>query len=204
MYAYEAFSEGARMTTLSICVYCGSSNSAAPAYLDLATRFGQACAQRGYRLVYGGGGVGLMGRAARGAHEAGGEVLGIMPHFLARQEIVYRDVRHILVETMHERKKILFDESHAFVVLPGGIGTLEEAVETLSWRRLNLHTKPVIFLAEDDFWQPFFALIAHTVEANFTPPAINDAMLAANCIEDCFAAIEQRTSMGPPIKLIPG
>lgn len=191
------------MTPLSLCVYCGSSNTATPAHLDLATHFGQACAQRGYRLVYGGGRVGLMGRAASAAHEAGGDVLGVMPNFLARQEIVYRDVRHIMVETMHERKKIMFEESHAFVVLPGGIGTLEEAIETLSWRRLNLHTKPVIFLAEDDFWQPFFALIAHTVRTNFTPPAIDEAMLAAATIEDCFAAIEQRVSATqPPKRLI--
>lgn len=189
------------MIPLSICVYCGSSNTAALAHLDLATRFGQACAQRGYRLVYGGGRVGLMGRAASAAHEAGGDVLGVMPNFLARQELVYRDVRHIMVETMHERKKILFDESHAFVVLPGGIGTLEEAIETLSWRRLNLHNKPMVFLSEDDFWQPFFALISHTVETNFTPKAIDDAMLAANSIEDCFAAIEQRTATLPPSRL---
>lgn len=192
------------MIPLSICVYCGSSNTAAPEHLDLAGRFGQACAQRGYRLVYGGGRVGLMGRAASAAHEASGDVLGVMPNFLARQEIVYRDVRHVMVETMHERKKIMFDESHAFVVLPGGIGTLEEAVETLSWRRLNLHSKPVVFLAEDDFWQPFFALIDHTVRTNFTPMAIEEAMLAASSIEECFAAIESRTSARPPSRLLPG
>lgn len=185
------------MPQLSICVYCGSSNEAAPAYLDLATRFGAACAQRGYRLVYGGGRVGLMGRAASAAHTAGGDVLGVMPNFLAKREIVYREVRHVMVETMHERKKLMFDESDAFVVLPGGIGTLEEAVETLSWRRLQLHEKPMVFLSEDDFWAPLFALIAHTVEARLSPPDIAETMLAANSIPDCFAAIEARLPSPP-------
>jgi len=180
------------MSKLSICVYCGSSNEAAPDYLSLASRFGAACAARGYRLVYGGGRVGLMGRAASAAHETGGEVLGVMPNFLARREIVYREVRHVMVETMHERKRIMFDESDAFVVLPGGIGTLEEAVETLSWRRLELHQKPVVFLSEDGFWDPFVQLIAHTVEARLTPPSLAQSILACSTIEECFAAIEAR------------
>jgi len=173
----------------SVCVYCGSSETTKPEYLDLATRFGRALAQRGLRMVYGGGAVGLMGRSARAAHEAGGDVLGIMPRFLERREIVYGDVPHRMVDTMHERKMIMFEESDAFVVLPGGIGTLEEAVETLSWRRLDLHKKPVVFLSEDDFWAPFFALMQHTIEAKLTPASFNDAVAYARSIEDCFAAL---------------
>jgi len=176
----------------SVCVYCGSSNSTRPAYLDLATRFGQALAARKIRMVYGGGGVGLMGRAARAAQAAGGEVLGVMPRFLASREIVLEEVPHVMVDTMHERKRILFDESDAFVVLPGGIGTLEEVVETLSWRRLDLHTKPVVFLSEDDFWEPFFHLIQHTIDANLTPASFLDAMLHANSVNDCLDALEAR------------
>src|ERR1700741_5429999 len=125
----------------SVCVYCGSSDATKPEYLDLASRFGAALAARGLRLVYGGGAVGLMGRCARAAHEAGGQVLGVMPRFLERREITYEAVQHRMVDTMHERKHIMFEESDAFVVLPGGVGTLEEAVETLSWARLNLHAK---------------------------------------------------------------
>ena len=173
----------------SVCVYCGSSETTKPEYLDLATRFGAALAANGLRLVYGGGAVGLMVRCARAAHEAGGEVLGIMPRFLERREIVYADVPHRMVDTMHERKHIMFEESDAFVVLPGGIGTLEEAVETLSWRRLDLHKKPVVFLSEDDFWAPFFTLMQHTIDANLTPAAFNDAVAYARTIEDCFAAL---------------
>lgn len=173
----------------SVCVYCGSSNTTKPEYLDLASRFGAALAARGIRLVYGGGAVGLMGRCAKAAHEAGGAVLGIMPRFLERREITYQDVPHRMVETMHERKHIMFEESDAFVVLPGGIGTLEEAVEMLSWKRLDLHRKPVVFLSEDGFWAPFFALIEHTVETNLTPASFRDAVVDANSVEECFAAL---------------
>jgi len=176
----------------SVCVYCGSSETTKPEYLDLAARFGEALAKRGLRLVYGGGAVGLMGRCAKAAHAAGGDVLGIMPRFLERREIVYADVPHRMVETMHERKFIMFEESDAFVVLPGGIGTLEEAVETLSWRRLDLHKKPVVFLSEDNFWTPFFILMQHTIDANLTPAAFHDAVVDAHSIEECFAALEAR------------
>lgn len=174
----------------SVCVYCGSSNTTKPEYLDLATRFGAALAARGIRLVYGGGAVGLMGRVARAAHEAGGDVLGIMPRFLERREITFEAVPHRMVDTMHERKHIMFEESDAFVVLPGGIGTLEEAVETLSWRRLDLHHKPIIFLSEDGFWTPFFALIQHTVDAQLTPANINQSVFDTASIEECFAVLE--------------
>jgi uncharacterized protein (TIGR00730 family) len=174
----------------SVCVYCGSSETTKPEYLDLATRFGAALAQRKLRLVYGGGAVGLMGRCARAAHEAGGEVLGIMPRFLERREITYQDVPHRMVDTMHERKHIMFEESDGFVVLPGGIGTLEEAVETMSWRRLDLHRKPVVFLSEDDFWAPLFALLQHTVTANLTPANFSETVANVSSIEDCFTALE--------------
>ncbi len=173
----------------SVCVFCGSSNTTKPAYLDLATRFGAALAGRGLRLVYGGGAVGLMGRVAKAVHEGGGEVLGIMPRFLERREITYEEVPHQMVDTMHERKHIMFNESDAFVVLPGGIGTLEEAVEVLSWRRLDLHRKPIVFLSEDGFWAPFFTLMQHTVDANLTPASYADSVVNASSVEECFAAL---------------
>ncbi len=176
----------------SVCVYCGSSETTEPDYLDLATRFGQALAARGLRLVYGGGSIGLMGRCAKAAFAAGGDVLGVMPRFLERREIVLEAVPHRMVDTMHERKHLMFEESDAFVVLPGGIGTLEEAVETLSWARLGLHTKPMAFLSEDDFWAPFFALMEHTVAANLTPASFRDAVTYVRSIEECFAALEGR------------
>jgi uncharacterized protein (TIGR00730 family) len=173
----------------SICVYCGSSETTKPEYLDLATRCGKELARRGLRLVYGGGSIGLMGRCAKAAHEAGGDVLGGMPRFLERREIVLDSVPHRMVDTMHERKLIMFEESEAFIVLPGGIGTLEEAVETLSWRRLDLHRKPVVFLSEDDFWAPFFTLMKHTIDAKLTPASFNEAVVYTRSIEECLAAL---------------
>lgn len=173
----------------SVCVYCGSSESTLPAYHDLATRFGEALAKNNLRMVYGGGSIGLMGRSAKAAHAAGGEVLGVMPRFLERREIILDTVPHRMVDTMHERKMIMFEESDAFVVLPGGIGTLEEAVETLSWRRLDLHKKPVVFLSEDDFWAPFFTLIQHTIDTKLTPASFSDSLQNTNSIEECLAAL---------------
>lgn len=178
----------------AICVYCGSSETTRPDYLDLAGRVGAALAGRGLRMIYGGGSIGLMGRAAKACHGAGGDVLGIMPRFLARKEIVLEDVPHRMVETMHERKHIMFVESDAFLVLPGGIGTLEEAIEMLSWRRLELHQKPIVFLAEDDFWAPLFHLLQHTIDANLTPPAFRDVLLHASSVDDALAAIEARVT----------
>jgi hypothetical protein len=160
----------------SITVYCGSANNVDRAYLDLARRLGVAIARRGWRLVYGGGDVGLMGETARAAHAGGAKVLGVMPRFLQSLEGVLDSVEHRLVDTMHERKQILFDEADAFVVLPGGIGTLEEAVETLSWAKLSLHRKPMAFLSENGYWAPFFHLTDHMIEGGFVPASFRDLM----------------------------
>lgn len=134
---------------------------------------------------------GLWAAAHGRCTQPGGEVLGVMPRFLANREIVFDAVPHRMVDTMHERKIIMFNEADAFIVLPGGIGTLEEAVEMLSWRRLDLHAKPVVFLAEDDFWTPFFHLIQHTIDANLTPATFNDAIVHSHSVEQCFAALEK-------------
>src|SRR5258705_1594808 len=177
-----------QLTVRSVCVYCGSSESTNPAYHELATRFGAALAKRGLRMVYGGGSVGLMGRCAEAARAGGADVLGVMPRFLEAREIPLADVPHRMVDTMHERKMVMFQESDAFVVLPGGIGTLEEAVEVLSWRRLDLHDKPVIFLSEDDFWAPFFELVPHTIEAKLTPASFAHAYTHVPPPDACFTA----------------
>jgi uncharacterized protein (TIGR00730 family) len=132
----------------SVTVYCGSSNHVDPKYLDLARRLGAAIARRSWRLVYGGGNVGLMGQVAVSAHESGGKVLGVMPHFLRELEGVLEGVETRYTDNMHQRKQALLDEADALVVLPGGIGTLEEAVETLSWAKLSLHRKPMAFLSD--------------------------------------------------------
>jgi uncharacterized protein (TIGR00730 family) len=170
----------------SICVYCGSSNKADPRFLQLATDMGTLMAQRGIRLVYGGGNVGLMGASSRAAHAAGGDVLGIMPHFLTKWEQPNSAFETRMVDTMHERKWGLFAESDAFIVLPGGIGTLEEVVETLSWRRLELHTKPVVFV-DRVFWQPFVDMIEESIETHFTPSAFRESF---GCVDTPAEALD--------------
>ena len=166
----EGTAAGDRPGRLSVCLFCGSSEGVDPAFMAAARAFGRILASEGVRLVYGGGGIGLMGAAARGAQGAGGAVLGVMPEFLRRQELLYDEVETVVVRTMHERKRIMFEQSDAFAVFPGGVGTLEEVVELLSWRRLELHAKPIVFLDHRGFWRSFFELIRHTAEAGFSPP----------------------------------
>jgi uncharacterized protein (TIGR00730 family) len=149
------------------------------------------------RLVYGGGGVGLMGACARGAHLAGGKVLGVMPAFLQDRERLYDAVETLIVDSMHERKMIMFEEADAFVVLPGGIGTLEEVVELMSWRRLELHRKPIVFLSPDGFWDPLFRLIDHTIAQNLTPSWFNATWASVTTPQEVLPAIRGLLVSGP-------
>ena len=174
----------------SVCLFCGSSEGADPAYMAAARDFGRATAEAGWRFVYGGGGVGLMGAAARAAHEAGGRVVGVMPAFLRSRERLFDDVETVVVTSMHERKQLMYDESDAFVVAPGGIGTLEEIVELLSWKRLDLHSKPVIFLNIDGFWDTLFAVMEHSVKAGMTPAAFLRAWTVADTVEEAMIQLE--------------
>ena len=179
----------------SVCVYCGASSEVRPDYIALAEKLGRELAKRDIRLVYGGGGVGLMGACARAAHESAGDVLGIMPRFLLTKEMIYEDVEHRIVEDMHTRKQMMFEESDAFIVLPGGIGTLEEAVEILSWARLGLHAKPMAFLDEDGFWTPFFELMRHIIDGKFTPESFREALVHSNTPEKAIDALCDRIVM---------
>jgi uncharacterized protein (TIGR00730 family) len=173
----------------SVCVFCGSSDAADPAFLDAARQMGVALAASSLRLVYGGGGVGLMGACARAAHDAGGRVLGIIPTFLIGKERALDTVETVVVQSMHERKIMMFERSDGFVVLPGGIGTLEEIVELLSWRRLDLHAKPVVFYNPRDFWRPLFDLFQHTVDENLTPAGFMGSWTSVDRVEDIIPAL---------------
>ena len=168
----------------SVCLFCGSSDRSDPAYTVAAQEFGAQTAAAGWRLVYGGGGVGLMGASARSAHEAGGRVLGVMPGFLRSRERLFDDVETLVVTSMHERKQLMYDQSDVFVVAPGGIGTLEEAIELLSWKRLDLHAKPVIFLNLNGFWNDLLAMIRHNVDEGMTPPSFLYAYDVADSVAD--------------------
>ncbi len=176
----------------SICVYCGASNEVRPSYIRLAEGLGRELSKQDLRLVYGGGGVGLMGACARAAHESAGDVLGIMPKFLLTKEMIYEDVETRIVPDMHTRKQMMFDESDAFIVLPGGIGTLEEAVEILSWARLGLHAKPMAFLDEDGFWAPFFELMDHIIDGKFTPASFRATLVHCSTPEEAIDALRTR------------
>jgi len=176
----------------SICVFCGSSPGRDPKHMKLATATGKAIAARGYRLVYGGGGLGLMGATARAVHQAGGDVLGVMPDFLRDVEKTLQEVEHIFVPNMHDRKIIMYEEADGFIVLPGGIGTLEEAIEILSWMRLNLHAKPVVFLDDTDYWKPFMEGIAHIIMEGFTPESFADDVLSAETPKTALDKIEDK------------
>ena len=175
----------------SVCLFCGSSNAADPDYLQAAADLGRTLAAENVRLVYGGGGVGLMGAAAKACHAAGGRVLGVMPDFLRTREILYDDVETIVVQNMHQRKALFLQESDAFVVMPGGVGTLEEIVEVLSWRRLDLHRKPIVFVNLKGFWDRYFELMAQTVEQKFTPSWVPDTWRSVDRVEDVLAAVRQ-------------
>jgi uncharacterized protein (TIGR00730 family) len=146
----------------SICVYCGSGKGLSPAYAVAARKLGKALADANIRLVYGGGSLGLMGEVAKSVLGAGGTVTGIIPEFLGAKEKMLKDVDElIIVEDMHVRKRLMFERSDAFVALPGGIGTLEELVEQLTWSQLGRHTKPIVVANIEGFWTPFLDLLAH-------------------------------------------
>ncbi len=179
----------------SVCLFCGSSETVRPEYLAAARAFGEATARAGWRLVYGGGGVGLMGASARAAHEAGGRVLGVMPGFLRSRERLFDEVETLVVQSMHERKTIMYDQSDAFVVAPGGVGTLEEAIEVLSWKRLDLHAKPVIFLNINGFWDTLLAAMEHGIEEGLTPASFRQAWIVCNTVEEAMEAVRHADDM---------
>jgi uncharacterized protein (TIGR00730 family) len=186
---------------LSVCLFCGASDAADLAYLTAATQFGVATATEGVRLVYGGGGVGLMGAAARAAHQSGGDVLGVMPAFLRRHEMLLDEVETLIVPNMHDRKRIMFEQSDAFAVFPGGIGTLEEVVELISWRRLELHRKPIVFLNQNGFWDRFFHLIDHTVDKRLSPDWIASTWGVVDHVWEVLPEIRRRLNaehLSPP------
>ena len=167
----------------SICVYCGSRTGTDPLLRDAAETFGRLIAQAGVKLVYGGGRVGLMGVMADAALAAGGKVVGIIPEHLNSIEL------HV-VQSMHERKNLMFELSDAFVILPGGIGTLDEAFEIITWRQLHLHDKPVILVDCAGYWQPFLDMIDHIITRGFAAPSIRKLFDVVNRVEDVIPALK--------------
>ncbi|MBV6656688.1 MAG: TIGR00730 family Rossman fold protein [Devosiaceae bacterium] len=152
----------------SICVYCGSRSGRNPSYQQAATLLGGEIAANHLRLVYGGGSVGLMGTVARACLDAGGEVTGVIPRFLQEREVMLQRVEDLVItDDMHQRKRRMFEEADAFVALPGGIGTLEEVVEMITWAQLGRHKKPVLLADIGGFWGPLTELLDHMISEEF-------------------------------------
>lgn len=181
---------GPRKPLRNICVYCGSGSGSDPAYVDAARTLGKAMAEAGVGLVYGGGSLGLMGEVARTVLANGGRVTGIIPSFLTHKERMLRDVDElIVVEDMHQRKRLMFERSDAFVALPGGIGTLEELVEQLTWSQLGRHKKPIILANIAGFWDPFRTLLAHMRTQAFIRPGLEVRYTVVERAQDIIPAV---------------
>jgi uncharacterized protein (TIGR00730 family) len=169
----------------TVCVYCGSGAGTNPSFVEAAIELGKAFAENGIRLVYGGGSVGLMGAVAKSTLDHGGQVTGIIPEFLrAKENALARIQEMIVTPDMHERKRLMFERSDAFIALPGGIGTLEELVEQLTWQQLGRHTKPVLLANIDGFWEPLLTLLAHMRTTAFIRPTLSIEILKAERVSD--------------------
>ncbi len=174
----------------SICVFCGSKPGTDPAHAEAAKRLGQLMAERGIRLIYGGGRIGLMGMVADAVMQAGGEVIGVIPDFLMKYEVGHEDVTELIVtDSMHTRKRAMFDRSDAFVTLPGGLGTLDETFEITTWKQLRQHDKPIILVDVNGYWQPFIDLAQRTVDGGYAHAAIMELWTVVDTPEAVFDAI---------------
>ena len=192
----------------TVCVYCGSGPGTNPGFVEAAISLGKALAESGIRLVYGGGSIGLMGAVATSVLDHGGTVTGIIPGFLTTRENALNRVQELIVTPdMHERKRLMFEHSDAFVALPGGIGTLEELVEQLTWQQLGRHSKPVLLANVDGFWEPLLALLAHMRATQFIRPSLAVDILKAERVEDIIPrlqaaaarAVEGSAEMAPEV-----
>jgi len=182
---------------LSICVYCGSREGASAAVRAAARALGAALAERGWRLVYGGGRVGIMGIVADAALAGGGAVTGIIPRFLEDREQGHTELTELIrTGSMHERKQRMFEASDGFLVLPGGIGSLDEMIEVMTWRQLGLHDKPIVVLDLDDYWAPLFGLFDHVIGHGFAPPRIHDLYAAARDVDQALDLLEANATPG--------
>jgi hypothetical protein len=176
----------------NICVYCGSGPGHNPVYAEAARTLGRAMAQANIGLVYGGGSLGLMGEIARSVLGHNGHVTGIIPEFLSNREKMLKDVQELIVtHSMHERKQIMFEKSDAFVALPGGVGTLEELVEQLTWSQLGQHSKPIVLGDIDGFWEPLLSLFDHMRSEAFVRPGLELRLTPVQSADDIVPTVQE-------------
>jgi uncharacterized protein (TIGR00730 family) len=181
----------------TICVYCGSGPGSNHRFIEAAIALGKVLAENRIRLVYGGGSIGLMGALATSVLDHGGTVTGIIPDFLTSRENALTRVQELVVTPdMHERKRLMFERSDAFVALPGGVGTLEELVEQLTWKQLGRHTKPILLANVDGFWEPLLALLAHMRATQFIRPTLAVDVLKAERVEDILPRLRAAAGGG--------
>ena len=182
----------------TICVYCGSGPGSNHRFIEAAIALGKVLAENRIRLVYGGGSIGLMGALATSVLDHGGTVTGIIPDFLTSRENALTRVQELIVTPdMHERKRLMFERSDAFVALPGGVGTLEELVEQLTWKQLGRHTKPILLANIDGFWEPLLALLAHMRATQFIRPTLAVDVLKAERVEDILPRLRAAAARVP-------
>ncbi len=182
----------------NICVYCGSGPGTDPAYVDAARAFGAILARNGIGLVYGGGTTGMMGEVANAVDQNGGKVTGIIPDFLMAREHARRGEHNLIVtRDMHERKRKMFELADAFVAMPGGVGTLEEIVEQMTWVQLGRHRKPILLANIKDFWQPLCALLDHMTKLEFIRGDLNFDLLVVDRVEDILPMLQQAAEKVP-------
>lgn len=190
----------------SVCVYCGSAGAVDPAYRDAAAGLGRLLAQAGINLVYGGGRVGLMGLVADAVMAGGAHVTGIIPEFLDKYEVGHTGLSElIVVDTMHTRKQQMMDRADAFIVLPGGFGTLEELFEVLTWKQLRLHDKPILILdlpGTDGrgFWEPLTGLLNHIIGQNFAKPETAALWQVITRLDDVLPALRAAPPPAVPVE----
>lgn len=178
-------------TIRKVCVYCGSGNGTDPAFAQAARAFGQILAENRIGLVYGGGSVGLMGALAKAVLRHGGEVTGVIPQFLTGREHALEAGNLIITPDMHERKRKMFEHADAFVTLPGGVGTLEELVEQLTWAQLGRHKKPILLANINGFWDPLCVLLEHMETLQFIRAGLSVNYLTVERVEEILPKLEE-------------
>lgn len=190
------------MTALtSLCVYCGSSTGVDPAHRAAAERLGRLMAERGVRLVFGGGRIGLMGVLADAVLAAGGHVTGIIPGHIEEREIGHQQVTELLiVDNMHERKHKMFELADAFAVLPGGLGTLDETFEIITWRQLGLHDKPIVLINSAGYWEPLKRLFEHVIAGGFADESARRLYQFVDSVDDVFDAVAEAPAPAIPAR----
>ena len=188
------------MTKLrALCVYCAASSKVDPRHLEAARELGRLAARRGVRIIFGAGSVGLMGALADGALAEQGQVTGVIPEHIEQWELGHKGIsEYIVVGSMHERKKVMFERSDAFCVLPGGLGTLDETLEMITWRQLSMHDKPIVLVNNAGYWDPFLRLIDHIVKEGFLHQKADKLFQVVSEVSEVFDAIASAPPPGLP------